>query len=240
MFASRLDVQQLTGRSSTHVVRLAEPACVLHPAVVEPFLGLRAAAATAGIDLLPVSSFRDFARQLAIWNAKARGERPLYDRNGVAIDYAGLDPAERVDTILIWSALPGASRHHWGSDLDVVDRAALAPGQVPPLLPQAYAPGGVFAHLEAWLAAHVQEFGFYRPYARDLGGVQPEPWHLSYAAVADEALAALSPQVLREALAGSDIEDREAVLARLPEIHARYVRNVEPWAQGASSPTRLS
>jgi LAS superfamily LD-carboxypeptidase LdcB len=237
-----LDARQLTGRSNTHVVRLAEPPCVLHQAVVQPFQALRAAAARAGIDLLPVSGFRDFQRQLQIWNAKARGERPLYDRHGEPIDYATLDPAARVDTILLWSALPGASRHHWGSDLDVVDAAVLAPGQAPPLLPQAYATGGLFAHLEAWLAANLRGSGFYRPYARDRGGVQPEPWHLSYAPVADRALHALTPQLLREALAASDIEDKEAVLARLPAIHERYVSNVEPSPAGGSlrDPTRLS
>lgn len=240
MSASRLDAQQLTGRASTHVVRLDDPPCVLHPALIEPFRALRSAAAAAGMDLLPVSGFRDFTRQLAIWNAKARGERPLYDRDGLPIDYASLDPEARVDTILLWSALPGASRHHWGSELDVVDAAALRPDQSPTLLPQDYAPGGVFAHLESWLAANLQEFGFYRPYARDRGGVQPEPWHLSYGAVAEEALTTLTPQLLREALAGSDIDDRETVLARLPAIHERYVRNVEPWTGGVSSPTRLS
>jgi LAS superfamily LD-carboxypeptidase LdcB len=237
-----LDPGQLIGRSSTHVVRIEAPPCVLHRAVVEPFRALRAEAAIAGIDLLPVSGFRDFARQLQIWNAKARGERPLYDREGRLIDYGTLDPGARVDTILLWSALPGASRHHWGSDLDVVDAAVLAPGQAPPLLPQAYAPGGLFAHLDAWLAAHLPGSGFYRPYARDLGGVQPEPWHLSYAAVAEPALAALTPQLLREALAASDIEDKAAVLARLPAIHERYVSNVEaaPAGAGLRDPTRLS
>ncbi|MEO7774046.1 MAG: M15 family metallopeptidase [Steroidobacteraceae bacterium] len=222
-----LDALELTGRSSTHVVPVQDPACVLHRQVIEPFRALRAAAQGAGIDLVPVSSFRDFARQLAIWNAKARGERPLYDRDGALIHYATLAPEARVDTILLWSALPGASRHHWGTDFDVADAAVLRPGQPPPMLPQDYAPGGAFAHLEDWLATHLHEFGFHRPYARDLGGVQPEPWHLSYGAIAEDALAALTPALLREALEGSDIEDKEAVLARVPAIHERYVRNVE-------------
>ena len=122
----------------------------------------------------------------------------------------------------------------WPRVLVLVAGAVLAPGQAPPLLPQAYAPGGVFAHLETWLAANAERFGFYRPYARDQGGVQPEPWHLSHAAVADAALAALTPAVLREALMASDIEDKPAVLARLPAIHERYVRNV------AASPAAAS
>ena len=35
--------------------------------------------------------------------------------------------ASECDAILLWSALPGASRHHWGTDFDVFDRAAVPP-----------------------------------------------------------------------------------------------------------------
>lgn len=227
MTSSRLNALELTGRARTHVVQVEVPPCTLHRDVVGPFQGLRAAAARQGIDLHPVSSFRDFQRQLLIWNAKARGERPLYDRHGAPIDYATLDPAERAETILLWSALPGASRHHWGSDFDVVDASLVPPGAAVSLLPQDYAAGGRFAQLGQWLDANLHEHGFYRPYARDLGGVQPEPWHLSYAPVAQRALEALTPQLLRSVIEGSDIEEKEVILARLPAIHERYVRNVE-------------
>ena len=37
--------------------------------------------------------------------------------------------------ILEWSALPGASRHHWGSEFDVFDLAALPEGYRVQLLP---------------------------------------------------------------------------------------------------------
>ena len=66
---------ELTGRARTHIVDLDAPRCSLHAAVVQPLLAMRAAAAGQGIDLVPFSSFRDFDRQLSIWNAKARGER---------------------------------------------------------------------------------------------------------------------------------------------------------------------
>ena len=84
--------------------------------------------AGAGFDLAPVSSFRDFERQRAIWNAKFRGERPALDRRGRAVNMNKLDDGARVETILCWSALPGASRHHWGSDVDVADGHAIARG----------------------------------------------------------------------------------------------------------------
>src|SRR4249920_141329 len=82
---------ELTGRTRSHVVDLEVPRCTLHRDAVAPFLALRAAAARAGIELVPVSSFRDFQRQQLIWNGKCRGERELLDRDGRRIDPATLD-----------------------------------------------------------------------------------------------------------------------------------------------------
>lgn len=218
---------ELTGRSRTHIVELADPPCALHRAVVEPFLALRGAAAVEGIDLVPFSSFRDFDRQLAIWNGKASGERELRDARGALLDARTLDEDACVAAILHWSALPGASRHHWGTDFDVMDAAALPPGYRLQVVPEEYAPGGVFAKLGAWLDANAAAFGFYRPYTTWRGGVQPEPWHLSHARTAQEALEQYSAEALREALDAAPLAGRAAVERMLPEILARYVRNVD-------------
>jgi LAS superfamily LD-carboxypeptidase LdcB len=225
--AASFDALELTGRTHTHVVELDDPRCVLHRQVVAPFRRMRAAAAKAGIDLVPASSFRDFDRQLAIWNAKWRGERPVLDAHGRALDPARLRPARRVDAILVWSAAPGCSRHHWGTDFDVYDRAAVPGDYRLQLVPEEYAPDGPFARLTAWLDAHMHRWGFYRPYATDRGGVRPEPWHLSHAPTAREASRRLRVAALRDALAGADVEGRDALLARLPDVYARYVRNVD-------------
>jgi hypothetical protein len=56
--------------------------------------------------------------------------------------------------------------------------------------------------------------------------VQPEPWHLSFAPVAGPALAALTVELLAEALVGADLRGREALEPRLPELHRRYVTAV--------------
>jgi len=144
---------ELTGRARTHVVELQAPRCALHYAAATSFLAMRDAAAQSGIDLVAASSFRDFDRQLAIWNAKWRGERPLLDRAGLPLDAASLDAGARIDAILCWSALPGGSRHHWGTDCDVIDAAALPQGYRVQLVPEEYVPGGVFARLTPWLRA---------------------------------------------------------------------------------------
>lgn len=234
--AVMLDSQQLTGRVASHVVEVAELRCTVHSRAAPALLTMAAAAREDGIDLEVVSSFRDFERQRLIWNGKYRGERPLLDRAGRELDRAGLDEAALVEAILLWSALPGASRHHWGTDVDVVDRSALPPGYHPQLTAAEFGPRGVFAKLSRWLEVNISRFGFFRPYTHDRGGVLPEPWHLSYAAVAAPALEALTIGVLEEAIRGSDLCARDWVLARLPQIHARYVNRVErPGASGSTA-----
>jgi LAS superfamily LD-carboxypeptidase LdcB len=240
-----LSPDQLTGRVQTHVVNLTDPPCTLHPAAAEAFLGLRAEAARSGIDLIPASTFRDFDRQRRIWNDKYYGKRPLLDAAGRPLDPKRLNDEQIVEAILLWSALPGASRHHWGTEIDVIDRAALAPGTQPQMVPQEYQPGGIFEALGQWIPQHCTDFGFFLPYDVDRGGVQPEPWHLSYAPVSGHALAALTVDVLGAALAGVDLAAAEVVKRQLRSIHARYVLRVAqpslltmtpPAANGAVSP----
>lgn len=221
-----MDALELTGRARTHVLQLDELHAALHHAVVEPFQVLRAAAAREGIELAVFSSFRDFRTQSAIWNRKYRGERPLYGRDGRPREHTALDEDELLDAILLWSALPGASRHHWGTDIDVYDRAAMPADYRVQLLPEEYGAGGVFAELSHWLDTNLQRFGFFRPYDTDRGGVHPEPWHISYGAVAVPAAAALSVELLAQALHDAELLGKSRVLERLPEIHARFVANV--------------
>ena len=222
-----LNSLQVTGRAATHVRDVADPPCVLHPCAAEALRSMREEASGAGIELYVASAFRDFNRQLAIWSAKFNGRKALLDPGGVEIVHAELHENALIDAILIWSALPGASRHHWGSDLDVLDAAALGPGERAQMVAQEYEPGGRFERLAAWLDSNMGRFGFFRPYATWQGGVRPESWHLSYAPVAVPALQVLSLEVLREAIEEADMPGKHAVLARLPELYERYVLAVD-------------
>lgn len=228
-----MNALELTGRTRTHIVDLEQPRCSLHYGVVTSFLALRDAAARAGVELAAASSFRDFGRQLQIWNEKWRGERELLDHDGRALVADALDEEARIDAILCWSALPGGSRHHWGTDVDVIDAAALPPGYRVRLVAEEFAPGGVFGPLTGWLDENMHRFGFYRPYLAGLGGAGAEPWHLSYWPVASEALEGLTLPVLRATIAGSELLGRERVLERLPEIYTRFILAVEPPATAA-------
>lgn len=217
---------ELTGRATTHVVQRDDIGAAIHHRTVEPFLALKAAAAADGIDIEIVSGFRDFAAQLRIWNMKFRGERPLYDRDGRLREHAHLDAAELIDGILCWSALPGASRHHWGTDIDVIDRAALPENYQYRLLPEEYAAGGVFSRLGLWINENIARFDFFRPYAGYRGGVYPEPWHLSHAPAAAVALRLLTPDLIAAAVCDSDVLGKEQVLARLEDVYRKYVANI--------------
>ncbi len=219
---------ELTGRSSSHVAEVAEFGCALHVDAIAPFCSLRRAAAARGIDVVPVSGFRDFDRQLTIWNGKFSGKRPLSDAAGVGIDAASMPTRQRIEAILRWSALPGASRHHWGTDVDLIDRKAIGERYRVQLTSDEYAANGPFARLSGWLEENAGRFGFFRPYRGALSGVAGEPWHFSFAPVAELARRRLTPVVLRGAIEGSPMFGKEEVLAMLDQLHARYVAQVDP------------
>jgi LAS superfamily LD-carboxypeptidase LdcB len=219
--------EELTGRIRTHIADLPEPICALHIHVVVAFQKLRQAAVADGFDLAAHSSFRDFSRQLTIWNEKFSGARPLLDATGSPLDAAELAPAARVEAILLWSALPGASRHHWGTDVDLIDRRAIAPDYRIRLTPEEFAPGGPFAALAGWLDLNAARFGFFRPYRGIQSGVQPEPWHFSFAPVAESARRRLTAGVLHEAIAAAPLLGKAQVLERLEVLHSRYVAKID-------------
>ena len=142
-----------------------------------------------GFDLKVVSGHRSFERQKTLWNAKALGQKDIVDDKGCPIDISLLSPREMVFSILRWSAFPGASRHHWGSDIDVIDGNAVPLGYSVQLSPQEVSPWGPFGPFHQWLdeiIAAGESFGFYRPYDEDYGGIAPEKWHLSYAPLSIE------------------------------------------------------
>lgn len=220
-----VDARMLTGQTREHLDlwRDAAGECLLHRAVIGPLRQLCGQAAAVGIELCVASGFRSFDRQLAIWNAKARGERPVLDEGGRPCAWAALDPRQRLHAILRWSALPGASRHHWGTDFDVWDRTAVAADYPLRLEPWEYAAGGPFHRLSVWLDNNLEgSTGFARPYGGGTG-VAAEPWHLSYLPLAAGFERQLTPALLHRTLAGAALELRDLALAELGDIHARFV-----------------
>lgn len=224
-----LGVLQLTGQDEQHLVGLACGQRLQAP-VALALEKLQRAARTAGFELAIASSFRSFERQRQIWNAKACGERAVHDDTGAAVDMQCLEPTAKIHAILRYSALPGSSRHHWGTDLDVYDAAAVGADYDVQLTPAEVAPGGVFDALHCWLDAQMasgNSFGFFRPYALDRGGVAPERWHLSYAPLSLGYCNLLSPELLRDCWrslpAAQELLLREDVERELDAVFERYI-----------------
>ena len=173
-----ISIEQLIGRDDSALVSLGQ--AQIHVAVLDDWSALCRDAKAAGFELAIASAHRSYERQLTIWNAKATGQREVLDRQEQAIDISRLDNAEKLQVLLYWSAIPGCSRHHWGTDIDVYDRAAVEPAYQLQLT--AAEASGVFAPLHEWLDDRIasdRAYQFYRPYCGQ-SGVAAEPWHLIY------------------------------------------------------------
>jgi LAS superfamily LD-carboxypeptidase LdcB len=224
----------LVGQTEVHLCSPAEAEVIgagIHARAVSPLVNLRMAAADHGFELAIHSGFRSFERQLSIWNRKAVGELAVLDSDARPLDITALTPAELVFAILRWSALPGASRHHWGTDVDVYDAAAKPANYEIDLVPAEVNSGGMFAPFHEWLDARIADgdaFGFFRPYDIDRNGIAPERWHLSYSPVASEYARLLTPDVLRETIDNADMRLKKVVLSHLDEIFVRFVTNINP------------
>ena len=160
----------------------------LLPEVCEAFKRMQMAAAQDNVDIQIVSSYRSFERQLQIWQNKWSGKATLLDANENNLDATTLSDQEKILAILTWSALPGASRHHWGTDLDVYDKKSVEQNQHDFQLVCSEYDNGPCTQLNNWLNEHATQFGFSRPYAKYKGGIAREPWHLSFQASADKML----------------------------------------------------
>ncbi|MCC5824768.1 M15 family metallopeptidase [Alkalimonas sp.] len=225
-----LSAQQLTGQDPSHLVQLAGGE-QLQPEAASAWKKLCQQAAAEGIKLAAVSSFRSYQRQALIWQQKCSGIRPVLNQQQHTLDIEQLVGWNKLEAILLYSALPGASRHHWGTELDVIDLAVSPPDYQPQLLPSEYQPGGVFEQLGQWLPEHAQAAGFFLPYREYRGGVAAEPWHLSYQSLSSRCFEQLTLDMLEQALLRQPIAEQELVLAHLPAIYQRFVQTLcEPTA----------
>jgi LAS superfamily LD-carboxypeptidase LdcB len=206
----------------------------MHRHVISPIQQLMVDAKKAGFELRIASGFRDFKRQRLIWNRKCRGELPVLDRQGQPLDVSSMTALEKVTAILHWSALPGGSRHHWGTDCDIYDAAAIPADYALALHPDEYNKGGLFAPMMNWLTDYFQQPlspAFYRPYDqchKVTDGVAPEPWHLSYRPVAlhyeKKMKAVLLRQYLQQLQTDEQLDEQQTVLEYLDEIYQRFIQ----------------
>lgn len=140
----------------------------LRKEALEALLGLIEAAADEGIELRVLSGTRPFSHQKSIWERKWARTR-----------YMGWQDFNKAKDILTYSSMPGSSRHHWGTDVDLN------------FLENSYFESGEGLKVYEFLQRCAVEFGFVQVYTRkDLGrtGYEEEKWHWSYMPIASKML----------------------------------------------------
>ncbi len=229
---NHITTAQLLGQTEEHLHYISERVAI-HHAMKDAFNIMVNAAKTDGIELKIASGFRSFDRQLMLWNNKFSGKTPIKNSAGEVVSPTHLSPLELAHSILLYSALAGASRHHWGCDIDVYAPNLLTEGYQLQLEPWEYSEQGPLATLSAWLVQHAYKFGFYFPYARFQGGVAQEPWPLSYLPLAQQFQQAFDIELLAQALNNSSILGKQVIIENIDAIAKRYINNV------CTSPTNV-
>lgn len=83
-----------------------------------------------------------------------------------------------------------------------------------------------FLAMRQWLDANIARFGFFRPYAHYLGGVFPEPWHLSYAPLSTQLITLITPQLLTDTTASSALLGKDIAIEMIQSIYENQVMKV--------------
>ena len=193
------------GLYSEHLKPLSD-GLLADPEAGAAFHRLAERAANEGFDLRAASTFRDYDRQAHIVNEKWLGHRAVGNDAGDILQREALSDSQWLEAILRFSALPGTSRHHWGTDMDIWDAAAVGDGYRLSLTAAEYGSGGVFEEVTQWLDARMaadDAEGFFKPYDQDRGGIAPEPWHISYRPVAEQYTTRVSLESLMPLWSGS-------------------------------------
>jgi LAS superfamily LD-carboxypeptidase LdcB len=219
-----IDLDFLTGRTTDQLVPFQEGKHLVHREMNQSLVDLFNAAKNEGFDLAITSTFRSFETQKIIWNEKSQGLRAVLDSNSIPVDLSSKSNEEILFLILRWSAIPGGSRHHWGTDLDVFDKLAIPADYKVQLIPSEYESQGPFYQLSLWLNENLDRFGFFRPYSRDCDGIAPEPWHLSYRPLSEKLLAEYTYDRFVEHLNLSDFRLLEEALDNSFEIYQRFIK----------------
>lgn len=126
------------------------------------------AAQKDGINLKIISATRTFDEQKNVWEDKWKKNTEKFS-----------DPENRASYILQYSAMPGTSRHHWGTEIDLNS------------LSDTYFESAAGSKVFDWLQQNANTFGFcqtYNQYTKRKAGYQEEKWHWSYYPVSNALL----------------------------------------------------
>jgi D-alanyl-D-alanine carboxypeptidase len=152
--------------TSAHTKRIASRD-YLRKETYDAFLRMAKDAAKEGVKLVIISATRNFDDQKKIWENKWAGKIKVAGKDLTTV----VDLKERSRLILLYSSMPGTSRHHWGTDMDLNS------------WDNNYFENGEGKKIYDWLTVHASEYGFCQPYTNKengRSGYEEEKWHWSY------------------------------------------------------------
>lgn len=204
--SEKINLNYLLGKfdpgKDTNFVRLNAPYAAgaalgryLHKQTYTAFTEMYDSARADDVKLTILSATRNFNYQAGIWNAKWNGQRLV---EGLNLRKNIPDASERALKILRYSSMPGTSRHHWGTDIDLNS------------FDNSYFKTGKGLKEYQWLQRNAANFGFCQTYNSidtingRKSGYQEEKWHWSYLPLADRYLSAYLNQVSYEDIKGFD------------------------------------
>jgi len=101
------------------------------------------------IKIYVVSATRNFYSQKNIWEEKWNGKRTIAGIENIKAMKGDMGKAK---AILQFSSMPGTSRHHWGTDIDINS------------LTNEYYEKGDGLIIYSWLSKNAQRYGYCQPY----------------------------------------------------------------------------
>ncbi len=185
----------------------------MHKEAYEAFKKMHEAAQEDGINLIIISAMRTFDHQKRIWENKWNGRQILFgDIYATDIE----SPTKRALEILRFSAMPGTSRHHWGTDIDLNS------------LNNNFFKSGDGLKIYQWLQENALKYGFCQPYTphgkERGGGYEEEKWHWSYMPVANDYYTAYINKISYNDISGFDGSETSSKL----NVIKNYVKEIDP------------
>ncbi len=153
---------------------------LLRKETYEAFKKMHFAAHKEGLDLTIISATRNFNYQKGIW-----------ERKWADLSKKMSDPEKIAKNILLYSAMPSSSRHHWGTDIDFDN------------LSNTYFEKGKGKLIYDWMKKNASKFGFCQPYtAGRASGYQEEKWHWTYMPLSKDFTAFAEKNLKNEQVSG--------------------------------------
>ncbi len=159
----------------------------LQKEAIKAFQKMAKSAQKEGIRLYIVSGTRNYMEQKNIWEKKFNMiQKADYKKSTLSAK----SKRHIALQILNYSSMPGTSRHHWGTDIDIIYSLSV------PLTNLSFE-SGYGLKVYQWLRKNAIHFGFCQPYLKGPEkrnqnkyryGYQEEKWHWSYISISKKYL----------------------------------------------------